>query len=77
MSRAVVEYIATWLIDHPEDLHIEEVDGERGLVLEISVHPDDMGKLIGKRGRIIQSVRALSRAAAQRDGSSIFVEVVD
>jgi uncharacterized protein len=78
VSRALVEYLAPWLLDHPEDLVIEEVEGERGaLILELSVHPDDMGKLIGKRGRIIQSLRALARATGQRDGAPVLVEVVD
>jgi predicted RNA-binding protein YlqC (UPF0109 family) len=78
MSRALVEYLAPWLLDHPEELVIEEVEGERGaLILELSVHPDDMGKLIGKRGRIIQSLRTLARATGQRDGASVLVEVVD
>jgi predicted RNA-binding protein YlqC (UPF0109 family) len=78
MSRALVEYLAPWLLDHPEELVIEEVEGERGaLILELSVHPDDMGKLIGKRGRIIQSLRTLARATGQRDGGSVLVEVVD
>lgn len=78
MSRALVEYLAPWLLDNPEDLSIEEIEGDRGaVILELSVHPDDMGKLIGKRGRIIQSLRTLARAAAQRDGAPVLIEVVD
>jgi uncharacterized protein len=78
MSRALIEYMGTWLLDHPEELVIEELEGERGeLILEITVNPEDMGKLIGKRGRIIQALRALVRAASQRDGQTVLVEVVD
>jgi predicted RNA-binding protein YlqC (UPF0109 family) len=78
VSRALVEYLAPWLLDNPEDLSIEEIEGDRGaVILELSVHPDDMGKLIGKRGRIIQSLRTLARAAAQRDGAPVLIEVVD
>lgn len=78
MSRAVVEYVASWLVDHPEDVHIEEVAGERDdVVLEVSVHPDDMGKIIGKGGRIIRALRAVARAAGQRQGTPFMVEVVD
>ena len=78
MSRALVEYLGPWLLDHPDELSIEEVEGDRGaVILEISVHPEDMGKLIGKRGRIIQSLRTLARAAGQRDGAPVLVEVVD
>ena len=78
MSRALLEYVTEWLVDNPDEVEIAEVEGERGAtVLEISVHPDDVGKMIGKRGRIIRSLRALARAAGQRDGQTVMVEVVD
>lgn len=78
MTRQLLEYVGPWLVDNPDDLEITETEGDRGAtVLEVSVHPDDMGKLIGKRGRIIRSIRTLARAAGQRDGQNIMVEVVD
>lgn len=78
MTRALVEYLSPWLLDNPEDLEITEVEGDRGArVLELTVHPDDMGKIIGKRGRIIRSIRSLARAAGQTSGETILVEVVD
>ena len=78
MTRALLEYVTPWLVDHPDEVRITESEDERGAtVVEISVHPDDVGKMIGKRGRIIRSLRALARAAGQRDGKSILVEVVD
>ena len=78
MSRELLEDFTPWLVDYPDDIEITEVDAEgEALVYEISVHPDDMGKIIGKRGRIIHSLRALARASANRDGRSIMVEVVD
>jgi predicted RNA-binding protein YlqC (UPF0109 family) len=78
VSRALIDYLAPWLLDHPEEVEIDEVENERGAtVLEVSVHPDDIGKLIGKRGRIIQSLRILARAAGQREGTTVLVEVVD
>ncbi|HET7481250.1 MAG TPA: KH domain-containing protein [Actinomycetota bacterium] len=77
MSRAFLEYLAPWLLDHPDEVEITEAEGERGaLVLEMHVHPDDMGKIIGRRGRIIRSIRTLARAA-NRDGGAVMVEVVD
>ncbi len=78
MSRALVEYVTGWLIDYPEDLQISEIEGERGMtVLELSVNPEDTGKIIGRNGRIIRALRVLARAAAQKDGHAVAVEVVD
>lgn len=78
MSTALIEYAARWLIDHPDELQVEEVEGDGNtLVLEVSLHPDDMGKLIGRQGRIIRSLRTLARAAGQPEGRNVMIEVVD
>ena len=78
MSRVLIEYVAPWLLDHPEDLRVEEIESERGAtLLEVTVNPEDMGKLIGKRGRTIQALRTIARAGGQRAGSTVLVEVVD
>ena len=78
MSRAMLEYAVPWLVDHPDDVEIEEIESEQGgTILELSVHPDDVGKVIGKRGRIIRSLRALAKASGQKQGTSVSVEVVD
>lgn len=78
MSRELLEYAVPWLVDNPDDVEIAEIEAEQGgLILELSVHPDDVGKVIGKRGRIIRSLRTLSKAAGQKQGASVTVEVVD
>ncbi len=79
MSRELIAYVLPWLVDHPEEAEITEVEGDRPgeTIIEISVHPDDMGKVIGRRGRVIQSLRVLAKAAGQRAGTSYGVEVVD
>jgi predicted RNA-binding protein YlqC (UPF0109 family) len=78
VSRALIDYVGPWLVDHPEELEVTEIEGENNLlILELSVHPDDVGKVIGKRGRIIRSLRTLAKAAGQREGRSVSVEVSD
>ena len=77
MSRALLDYLGPWLLDHPDDVEVTETEGDRGaLVFEVHVNPEDMGKIIGRRGRIIRSIRTLARAA-NRDTGSVMVEVVD
>lgn len=77
MSRELLEYVVPWLVDNPEGITIEEVEGERdATVLELTVDPDDVGKVIGKRGRIIRALRTLAKAS-QGEGGNIMVEVVD
>lgn len=78
MAEDVLEYLAKALVDHPEEVRIstvEEDDGE--LVLELRVHPDDMGKVIGKRGRTAKALRTMVKAAATREGASATVEIVE
>lgn len=78
MTRALLEAVVPWLVDHPEEIDIAEVDADGGdIVFELSVHPDDVGKIIGRRGRIIRSLRLIAKAAGQREGRSVSVEVMD
>jgi uncharacterized protein len=77
-SRAFIDYVLPHLVDHPDDVEVTESEGENDhVVYEISVHPEDMGKVIGKRGRIIRSLRTLTRAASQGEDRPASVEVVD
>jgi predicted RNA-binding protein YlqC (UPF0109 family) len=78
MSVEVLTYIARSLVDHPDEVVVTEVEEEDGeLVLELRVHPDDMGKVIGKRGRTAKAIRTMVKAAATRDGTSATVEIVE
>lgn len=73
-----LDYVLPWLVDNPDEVQIEEVEGDRGeTVYELTVDPEDMGKVIGRRGRVIRSLRVLARAAGQPDGRPVSVEVVD
>jgi uncharacterized protein len=78
VSRELLEYVVPWLVDNPEGIEISEAEGERdGTVLELTVDPEDVGKVIGKRGRIIRALRTLAKAAQSEGGSNVMVEVVD
>ncbi len=78
MSVEVLTYIARSLVDHPDEVVVTEVEEEDGeLVLELRVHPDDMGKVIGKRGRTAKAIRTMVKAAATREGTSASVDIVE
>jgi uncharacterized protein len=66
MPADVLEYIARSLVDHPDDVSVTPVDDDGELVLELRVHPEDMGKVIGKRGRTAKAIRTMVKAAATR-----------
>ena len=74
--KELVEYLAKSLVDHPEDVHVNEVEGERTIILELSVSPEDMGKVIGKRGRIAKAIRTVVKAAAAKEGKKVSVEIL-
>lgn len=73
----LLAFIVKRLVDNPNDVQIREIQGERSKVLEIKVNESDMGKVIGKKGRIIKSLRIVVRAAALQAGQSISIELVD
>jgi predicted RNA-binding protein YlqC (UPF0109 family) len=76
-ARAVAEYLARALVEDPDGVTVD-VDERRGSVnIEIHVAPGDMGRIIGRRGRVVQAVRAVVRAAAAREGTDARVDVVD
>ncbi len=74
--RELVEFVAKALVDDPGAVHVTEVDGEHTVVLEVRVAPADMGKVIGKQGRIARALRAVVKAAAIRAGKRVMVEIV-
>ena len=77
MPADVLRYLAENLVDHPDDVSVTSVDAEGATVLELRVHPEDMGKVIGKRGRTAKALRTMVKAAATRDGSAATVEIVE
>jgi predicted RNA-binding protein YlqC (UPF0109 family) len=78
MARDVLEFVAKSIVDEPDQVVIEMEDGRRGDVrLSLRVAPDDMGKVIGRRGRVAQAIRAVVRAAGAREGIEVGVDIVD
>jgi hypothetical protein len=73
----MLTYIAKSLVDNPDSVSISEVEEDGETVLELRVHPDDMGKVIGKRGRTAKAIRTMVKAAATREGTSTSVEIVE
>ena len=74
---AVCEYLVRELVDDPDAVAVDIVDGRRGLTLEVSVAPGEMGRVIGRRGRMATAIRTVVRAAAAKDGAEVDVDFVD
>ncbi|MBP1925469.1 putative RNA-binding protein YlqC (UPF0109 family) [Sedimentibacter acidaminivorans] len=72
----LVEYIAKSLVDYPELVTVNEVEGSQSLIIELKVAPDDMGKVIGKQGRIAKAIRTVVKAAATKDNKRVIVEII-
>ena len=74
--KELLLYIARNLVDDPEAVSVTEVEGPQELTLELRVAPDDMGKVIGKQGRIAKAIRTVVKAAAVHEDKHIVVEIV-
>lgn len=74
--KELLEVIAKNLVDHPEAVSVKETQKERATVLELKVAPEDMGKVIGKQGRIAKAIRTVVKAAAIHEEKHIVVEIV-
>ncbi len=74
--KELLEVIAKNLVDYPEQVKVTEVQGERSVILELKVAPDDMGKVIGKQGRIAKAIRTVVKAAAIHEDKHIVVEIM-
>ena len=72
----LVETIAKSLVDHPEAVEVREVEGRTASVIELRVAPSDMGKVIGKQGRIAKSIRTVVKEAATKANKKVAVEIV-
>lgn len=74
--KEVLEVLAKSLVDNPDEVSVTEIEGERETVLELRVADDDMGKVIGKQGRIAKAIRTVVKAAASRENKRVVVEII-
>lgn len=74
--KELLESIAKALVDYPEEVSVHEVEGEKSIILELKVASDDMGKVIGKQGRIAKAIRTVVKAAAVKDNKRVVVEII-
>jgi predicted RNA-binding protein YlqC (UPF0109 family) len=72
----LVKIIAMSLVDHPEQVQVSETDNGQSIIVELRVAPDDMGKVIGKQGRIAKAIRTVVKAASMRDDKRVVVEIL-
>ena len=75
--KELLAYVAQNLVEHPEAVSVSEQINDGEVILELRVAPDDMGKVIGRQGRIAKELRTLIRSVAQRSGKRVSVEIVD
>ncbi len=74
--KEILMTIAQSLVNHPEDVSVTEVPGDDSVTLELRVNPEDMGKVIGKQGRIAKAIRTVVKAAASREDKHVVVEII-
>ena len=72
----LVEYIAKSLVDNPEKVSVSEVEGSKSVIIELRVAEDDMGKVIGKQGRIAKAIRTVVKASAIKRNKRVVGEIV-
>lgn len=74
--KELVEIIAKSLVDHPDAVFVQEVEGEQSIIVELKVADDDMGKVIGKQGRIAKAIRTVIKAAATKEEKRVMLEII-
>lgn len=77
MEKELVEFMVKSLVDEPDEVMVNVVEGEKSVVLELHVSKDDIGKVIGKQGRIAKAIRTILSASATKDGRRASLEILD
>ncbi|HBO34321.1 MAG TPA: RNA-binding protein [Anaerolineaceae bacterium] len=75
--HSLLEYLAKSIVDNPDDVTVEVFETGKSVHLDLHVHPEDIGRVIGKHGRVANSIRAILRVVAARNGKKVEMDVVD
>lgn len=74
--KELLEFIAKSLVDNPDAVTVNEIDGEQSIILELKVASEDVGKVIGKQGRIAKAIRTVVKAASVKQNKRVVVEII-
>lgn len=77
VEKELVNYVARALVDDPDQVEVSMIEGEKSTILELRVAPDDIGKVIGKHGRIAKALRTILSAASTKTGKRVVLEILD
>ena len=77
MEKELVEFVVKSLVDNPDEVFVNKVEGEKSTILELHVAQDYVGKVIGKQGRIAKAIRTILSASATKDGKRAVLEILD
>ena len=77
MEKELVEFVVNSLVDAPDEVSVNVIEGEKSTILELKVAQEDVGKVIGKQGRIAKAIRTILSASATRDGKRATLEILD
>jgi predicted RNA-binding protein YlqC (UPF0109 family) len=77
VEKDLVEYIAKTLVDDPSEVQVSQIEGEKSTILELRVAVDDLGKVIGKHGRIAKAIRTVLSASSTKTGKRVVLEILD
>ena len=75
--KELVEFIVKSLVDNPDQVVVDEIDGRSETIIELSVNKSDMGRVIGKSGRVINAIRSIVQVAAAKQGQRVSLEIVE
>ncbi len=73
--KELISFLAKSLVENPDAVQVTETEGEESIIVELNVAPEDMGKVIGKQGRIAKAIRTVVKAATTKDSKPVFLEI--